>query len=181
MFYWKAEPTTVQGPRKGESSRFSMRNGLRPQPARLVRGSSRRIMSMRFRPAHIRVINRRASSSTVIGSAVQIRSAPSSPAGTCSRYAARRGNASTPERCSPARVRFATPNDGVPLPAPRRSGQAMVRRAAPTGTLHGSFQKGTGRLPSLRRIAGPIKKHPSEASWGLDRVAPYQKCNFNAN
>ena len=30
-----------------------------PEPAFLVRGSSRRIMSMRFRPANIRVINRR--------------------------------------------------------------------------------------------------------------------------
>ena len=168
---------TVEGPRKGESSRFSMRNGLRPQPAHLVRGSSRRIMSMRFRPANIRVINRRASSSTVIGPAVQTRNAQSSPAGTCSRYAARRRYVSTPERCSQARVRFATPNSGVPLPAPRRSGQAMVRRAAPAGTLHGSFQKGTGRLPSLRRRAGLIKKTPS-GLVGLDRVAPYQNTYF---
>src|SRR5262249_36747967 len=49
-----------------------MRNGLRLEPAHLVRGSSRRIMSMRFRPANIRVINRRASSSTVIRPAVRI-------------------------------------------------------------------------------------------------------------
>ena len=48
-----------------------MRNGLRTQPASLVRGSSRRIMSMRFRPANIRVINRRASSWAVICPAVQ--------------------------------------------------------------------------------------------------------------
>jgi len=33
--------------------------GLRTQPAYLVRGSSRRITIMRFRPANIRVINRR--------------------------------------------------------------------------------------------------------------------------
>jgi len=33
--------------------------GLRTEPARLVRGSSRRITIMRFRPANIRVINRR--------------------------------------------------------------------------------------------------------------------------
>ena len=31
----------------------------RPNPRPLVRGSSRRIMTMRFRPADIRVINRR--------------------------------------------------------------------------------------------------------------------------
>jgi hypothetical protein len=48
-----------------------VRHGLRTQPATSVRGSSRRIMSMRFRPAHISVINRRASSSAVIGPAVQ--------------------------------------------------------------------------------------------------------------
>ena len=33
--------------------------GLRTEPAFLVRGSSRRITIMRFRPANIRVINRR--------------------------------------------------------------------------------------------------------------------------
>ena len=33
--------------------------GLRTEPALLVRGSSRRITIMRFRPANIRVINRR--------------------------------------------------------------------------------------------------------------------------
>jgi len=49
----------------------TMRYGLRTQPAPLVRGSSRRIMSMRFRPANISVINRRASSEAVIGPAVQ--------------------------------------------------------------------------------------------------------------
>jgi hypothetical protein len=48
-----------------------MRNDLRIQPAPLVRGSSRRIMSMRFRPANISVINRRASHWAVIGPAVQ--------------------------------------------------------------------------------------------------------------
>jgi hypothetical protein len=33
--------------------------GFRAEPARLVRGSSRRLTIMRFRPANIRVINRR--------------------------------------------------------------------------------------------------------------------------
>ena len=56
----------AEGPRKGEPSSCFMRYGLRPQPARLVRGSSRRIMTMRFRPANIRVINRRVCSSAVI-------------------------------------------------------------------------------------------------------------------
>jgi hypothetical protein len=35
--------------------------GFRTEPAMLVRGSSRRITIMRFRPANIRVINRRTS------------------------------------------------------------------------------------------------------------------------
>jgi hypothetical protein len=37
----------------------SMRRALWARPALLVRGSSRRITIMRFRPANIRVINRR--------------------------------------------------------------------------------------------------------------------------
>ena len=37
--------------------------GLRAGSARLVRGSSRRMTTMRFRPAYIRVINRRNSRS----------------------------------------------------------------------------------------------------------------------
>ena len=56
------------GQRRGDGSRSGGEKenpplfyaaGVRPQPARLVRGSSRRIMTMRFRPANIRVINRR--------------------------------------------------------------------------------------------------------------------------
>jgi len=37
----------------------SVRYGPQTQPAFSVRGSSRRIMTMRFRPADIRLINRR--------------------------------------------------------------------------------------------------------------------------
>src|SRR5262249_26301420 len=66
-----AEPMTAEGSRKGEPSTKIMRNGPHTQPAPLVRGSSRRIMSLRFRPAYISVINRRASAEAVIGSAVQ--------------------------------------------------------------------------------------------------------------
>lgn len=100
-----------------------MRNGLRPQPARLVRGSSRRIMAMRFRPANIRVINRRASSFAVTDTAVQPETAQGSPAGTCSRLRRPSDTWVVPERCSTARVRYAAPNTGAPLPSPRRSGQ----------------------------------------------------------
>jgi hypothetical protein len=47
-----------EGTRKGESS-SGYAVGLWAEPALLVRGSSRRITIMRFRPANIRVINRR--------------------------------------------------------------------------------------------------------------------------
>ena len=49
----------------------SMRYGLPAQPALLVRGSSRRIMTLRFRPAYIRVINRRYLSAAATCSAFQ--------------------------------------------------------------------------------------------------------------
>ena len=42
-----------------ENPRLIYAAGLRARPALLVRGSSRRITMMRFRPANIRVINRR--------------------------------------------------------------------------------------------------------------------------
>jgi len=72
---------TAEGPRKGEPSRKTMRYGRKVQPALLVRGSSRRIMFLRFRPAYISVINRRAcsrlSSALLFSSKTQ-----GSPAGT---------------------------------------------------------------------------------------------------
>jgi hypothetical protein len=132
---------TAQGPRKGESSSCSMRNGFRTQPARLVRGSSRRIMSMRFRPANIRVINRRVCSSAVLSALLsQTKQAQGPPAGTCS-HRSRPSNVSPlPERCSQSRVRFAAPNSGAPLTAALRSGPLLLRRAAPAGTLNGPLK-----------------------------------------
>lgn len=70
----------AQKQRNGEPSPRSMRNGLRTQPVHLVRGSYRRIMTMRFQPANIRVIDRRASSSAIIGYAVPHGGTPGSPA-----------------------------------------------------------------------------------------------------
>jgi hypothetical protein len=167
MQYGTAEPMTAQGPRKGEPSSRSMRNGFRTQPARLVRGSSRRIMTMRFRPANIRVINRRVCCWAVIGPAVpktkgernlRFLSPLESP------FFPERGSELTsgnvfplrrpsklwwmPERCSPSRVRSAAPNSGAPLTAPRRSG--------PGGNCDGRLRrehfatpyKEKGRLPS---------------------------------
>jgi hypothetical protein len=112
-----------------------MRNGLRTQPASLVRGSSRRIMSMRFRPANISVINRRASHWAVIGPAVQ---------NLCSKltrgimFPLRRPSKISwaPERCSQSRVRFAAPKQRRALDccAPFRQARWLSRRAAPAGT-----------------------------------------------
>ena len=107
---------TVEGPRKGEPSTNPMQYGLRTQPAPLVRGSSRRIMSMRFRPANISVINRRDSSEAVIGPAVQN---PCSKLTSGIMFPLRRPSKPfyVPERCSPSRVHSAAPNYGAPLTA----------------------------------------------------------------
>ena len=90
-----------------------MRYGFQTQPATSVRGSSRRIMFMRFRPAHISVINRRASSEAVMGPAVQNllkahqqEHVPAPPPVEAFPM---------PERCSSSRVRFAAPNYGEGL------------------------------------------------------------------
>ena len=52
----------VEGHTERRTLGVSYAVGLRIEPAQLVRGSSRRITIMRFRPADIRVINRRDSS-----------------------------------------------------------------------------------------------------------------------
>ena len=54
-----------------ENPRKHYVEGLRTEPTSLVRGSSRRITIMRFRPANIRVINRRENSSTATPTASQ--------------------------------------------------------------------------------------------------------------
>jgi hypothetical protein len=155
MFFWTAEPMTAPGPRKGEPSSCSMRNGLRPQPARLVRGSSRRIMTMRFRPANIRVINRRVSSSAVIGPAV----------GTKERSKLTSRNVFPLRRPSKISVAARTVLTGkgslrrakTARPCPLRAVPAnpILRRAAPAGTLHNySGSKSKDRLASLRGKAG---------------------------
>ena len=112
-----------------------MRHGLRTQPATSVRGSSRRIMSMRFRPAHISVINRRASAEAVISPAVQNllkahqrEYVPAPPPVEA---------VPVPERCSQSRVRFAAPNNGAPLTAARRSGEIVIATGGSGGNMTG--------------------------------------------
>jgi hypothetical protein len=152
-FYWTAAPMTVEGPRKGEPSTKTMRYGLRTQPAPLVRGSSRRIMSMRFRPANISVINRRDSSEPVIGPAVQN---PCSKLTSGIMFPLRRPSKPfyVPERCSRSRVHFAAPNYGAPLTAARRSGQLVIATGGSGGNMtqsHGTKNQNLGPLKRLDR------------------------------
>ena len=147
---------TAQGTRKGEPSLRSMRNGLRPQPARLVRGSSRRIMSMRFKPANIRVINRRESSS--------LSSALLSEQPTLKAHQQERVPATPPVEdaacqtgAHSARVRYAAPQTGAPLPAPRRSGPVIYTTGGSggnTSALLSTPEKRKDRFPSYRRKTG---------------------------
>ena len=178
-FYRTAALMIAEGPRKGEPSTRIMRYGLRTQPAPLVRGSSRRIMSMRFRPANISVINRRASAEAVISPAVQNnqgernlrflspwespffpqpRKRPNGASATSPKQLRAHQQehvpapppvdvVPVPERCSPSRVRFAAPNYGAPLTAPRRSGQVAIATGGSGGNMR-------------RRCAKPEKPKP---------------------
>jgi hypothetical protein len=172
---------TAQGATKRRTLLRFMRNGFRTQPALLVRGSSRRIMSMRFRPAHIRVINRRASSWAVIGSAVQTRvlgahqreRVPATPPVEVSRV--------VPQRCSRSRVRFAAPQTGAPLTAVRRSGRGLLATGGSDGnTPRKSRAKTKPRFPSLREKPRILLHETVSLSKSPDKVAPYQNTNRSA-
>src|SRR5215472_9559985 len=172
MKNWTAAPMAAQERQKGEPSSASMRYRLRAQPAHLVRGSSRRIMTMRFRPANIRVINRRVCSWAVIGTAVHNeRSKPTSgnvfPPGRPSTLWW-----DVPERCSASRVRFAAPNPGAPLTPPRRSGEMVIATGGSGGnTRRCAAPRQKRRLPCGSRLIQKILSGVTK----LDRVAPYQK------
>jgi hypothetical protein len=90
---------------------------------------------MRFRPANISVINRRASYWAVIGPAVQdpnplkAHQRDHVPAPTPV------DALSVPERCSPSKVRFAAPHYGAPLTAARRSGQMVIATGGSGGNM----------------------------------------------
>ena len=111
---------------------------------------------MRFRPAHISVINRRVSAQAVIGPAVQNllkahqqEHVPAPPPVDA---------VPVPERCSQSRVRFAAPNYGAPLTAARRSSQVAIATGGSGGNI----------IPEGDKIKN---QNP-----GLDKVAPYQFC-----
>ena len=154
-FYWTAAPMTVEGPRKGEPSTRIVRNGLRTQPAYSVRGSSRRIMSMRFRPAHISVINRRDSYWAVIGPAVP--------------------NPLKAHQREP--VPATPPVDSVPGARTVLAVKGSLRRAKHRRALDGSapFRPSGGRDERLRREqetvlwARKTRKPKPQPSKGLDR------------
>jgi hypothetical protein len=167
MMYWTAAPMAAQGARKGEPSSSSMRHGLRPPPARSVRGSSRRIMTLRFRPANIRVINRRAGLCAAIRLLSQIENQE------CSKLTS--GNVfpptppveawSMPERCSSSRVRSAAPNYGAPLTAARRSSQTIIA----TGGSGGNTR--TARAKNKRPAFLPLVGTPAEIKTPSNRGA----------
>ena len=159
-----AAPTTAGSPRKGESSTKIVRYDLPIQPAFAVRGSSRRIMSMRFRPAYISVINRRANSPAVIGAAV---GKDNSRLTSGNVFPLRRpsGSARMPQRSSRSRVRSAAPDNGAPWTAPRRSGPTYFAMGGSGGNT-GAFSDYSERKTYL--------KPTTQNSTGLDKVAPYQ-------
>jgi hypothetical protein len=174
---WTAALMIAEGPRKGEPSTRIMRYGLRTQPAPLVRGSSRRIMSLRFRPAYISVINRRASAEAVISSVVQknqgernlrFLSPLESPffptTGSSSKLTSRNMFPPSrpskgwpmPERCSPSRVRFAAPNYGAPLTAPRRSGQPAIATGGSGGNMRRRCAQNKNQNPVPDSLTGSL-------------------------
>ena len=162
---WTAAPMTAEGPRKGEPSRKTGRNGLWTQPANSVRGSSRRIMAMRFRPANISVINRRASHWAVIGPAVQN---PGSKPTSGNMFPLRRPSKAyrVPERCSQSRVRYAAPNPGAPLTAARRSGEKRIA----TGGSGGNTTRSAG---TQNQNLGPPKGLDRSLHISSQRVCPH--------
>ena len=74
---------------------------------------------------------------------------------------------SMPERCSPSRVRFAAPNSGAPLTAPRRSGQTLIATGGSGGNTSRSAPKKNAGFPPAAE-SRPEKKIPSNLE-GLDR------------
>ena len=120
---WTAAPITAEGPRKGEPSTRIVRYGLRTQ--------TREISPRQLPTNHVPAVPTRAyqcdqSSRQLLG-----RYRLCCPAGS-SRLTSRNlfppsrpaKTSEVPQRCSPARVRFAPVG---PLPAPRRSGPSNSR------------------------------------------------------
>ena len=169
MLFWTAEPMTAQGPTKRRILLIFYAERFLAQPARLVRGSSRRIMSMRFRPANIRVIHRRVCSSAVIGSAVQNKTCSKPTSGNV--FPLRRPSTVLPcqNGAQQSRIRFAAPKSGAPLTAARRSGRIVIA----TG--------GSGRNTSRPVAHVKNKSKKRQARTRLDRVAPYQNRNLSPN
>ncbi len=88
--------------------------------------------------------------------AVLTRNAQSSPTGTYSRYAAHRRLLEVRDRCSQGKGSLRL-KLGAPLPAPRRSGQQLMRRAA------------SMRWPGVSTPFALLPSPSSQDSWALDR------------
>jgi hypothetical protein len=147
---------------------------------------------MRFRPANISVINRRARFSAVLRTVVGKSSRLTS--GNGSRLCRPSTLCQMLEWRSPARVRFAASNYAAPLPAARRSGQKPIRWAAPAGTLHDlsweskkrKAKKGlTGRSISiLRRLLDVIDHryiHRRFPRFELEPKLPLQSAEYRCS
>jgi hypothetical protein len=162
---------TAQGPRKGESSSRSMRKGFRAQPARSVRGSSRRIMSMRFRPANIRVINRRVCSWAVIGSAVPNKTCLRPTSGNTSRPVAHVKNKSK-QRQARTRLDRVAPYQNL-----RRRANCMIRASVPRVVIDPPEPPETSRFGKPRWVV-LARLNSSHRNW-IDRVSINTKslCN----
>jgi len=164
-----------------ENPRLTYAAGFRARPALLVRGSSRRITIMRFRPANIRVINRRVCSWAVVGPAVPNETRSKLTSGNV--FPLRRPSTFRwmPEWCSQSRVRYAAPKTGAPLTAPRRSGQTIVAMGGAGGnTSRVAVPRQKAGFPAAEESRLDSKKI-CQALTGLDRVAPYQKFNRSDN
>jgi hypothetical protein len=157
---------TAQAAGRAERGRRTLVRFMRygtAQPASLVRGSSRRIMTMRFRPANIRVINRRVCSWAVLGLLFKTKT----PNTRCSKLTSRNVFPPTPpvevlsmpERCSLSRIRFAAPNYGAPLTAVRRSGQTVIATGGSGGNTRrrAALKRQKAGFPPVGRKAGLIQ------------------------
>jgi len=138
-----------------ENPRVTYAVGFRTEPATLVRGSSRRITIMRFRPANIRVINRRRSPS--IGHSLCPYRATLRIGGRATQVAAFPPFLLTPvSQNAPRRqgLRFAAPKPGAPLTAAVRSGELRCLRRNWGRAENQNQHRALDRSLHIRQVSG---------------------------
>jgi hypothetical protein len=141
--------------------------GSGPRPTRSVRGSSRRIMTLRFRPAYIRVINRRVRSGLSSALLFENRMLEAHHQERVPGWAARRGYPGA--RTAHSRQGYATPLRALACCAP-----FWPREIATGGSTQEHFNgscggKRKGWLPSWRRRATLIQNSLRSVRKGIDR------------